>query len=199
MKFRRLFPTLMVVGLLFAAISPGALADTLTTYAITFTLNPGYTLLPASGSFTYDSTNPQFSNFLVSWAGVTFDLTAAANAPDVRGSGCTGEASTPSFGFAIISQSASGCSNPIGYYWGALVDGGGYAEFGFGLYNANSGVTQDVFITIVHAFDSGGPSATGNWSITPSSTVTTPEPSALVLLGIGIFALLGIRRSLHLA
>jgi hypothetical protein len=43
--------------------------------------------------------------------------------------------------------------------------------------------------------------ATGVFSITPTSTVITPEPepSAFVLLWIGMFALLGIRRSLRLA
>ena len=194
----RLIP-LLLVGVLFVSVSPGALADTLTTYEITFTLFPGYTPLPASGSFTYDSTNPQFSDFLVSWAGVTFDLTAVANAPHVTGSGCTGEASTPSFGFTIISRSASGCSSPASYYWAGLFTDGGYGEFAFGLANSVSGSSED-FFTEVHPFAPHPDStATGEWSISPTSTVTTPEPSAFVLLGIGMFALLGIRRSLRLA
>jgi len=191
---------LLLVGVLFASVSPGALADTLTTYAITFTLDPGYTPLPASGSFTYDSTNPQFSNFLVSWAGVTFDLTAVANAPHVTGlSGCTGEASTPSFGFTIISQSASGCSSPVGYYWAGLFLDGGYGEFAFGLYNSVSGSSEDFFTGVPPFTAHSDSTATGVWSISPTSTVTTPEPSAFVLLGLGMFALPGIRRSLRLA
>lgn len=199
-KFRvtRLVP-LLLVGVLVVSVSPGALADTLTTYEITFTLAPGYTPLPTSGSFTYDSTNPQFSNFLVSWAGATFDLTAVANAPHVTGSGCTGEASTPSFGFTIISQSASGCSSPIGYYWAGLSFGDGFGEFAFGLYNSVSGSSEDFFTANISGLGSGELSGTGGWSISPTSTVITPEPSAFVLLWIGMFALLGIRRSMQLA
>jgi hypothetical protein len=199
-RFARLVP-LLLVGALFVSISPGVLADTLTTYEITFTLNPGATTLPASGSFTYDSTNPQFSNFLVSWGGVTFDLAPVANAPDVTGSGCTGEASTPSFGFTIISQSASGCSSPIGYYWAGLFEPGGFGEFAFGIYNSVSGFSEDFFTASLSGLGASEQAATGVFSITPTSTVITPEPepSAFVLLWIGMFALLGIRRSLRLA
>jgi PEP-CTERM motif len=195
----RLIPMLLV-GVLFLSVSPGALADTLTTYGITFTLTPGYTTLPASGSFTYDSTNPQFSNFLVSWAGNTFDLTAGANSPTVTGSGCTGEASTPSFGFTLMSQSASGCSSPIFYYWSGIFEADEYSEFAFGLGNSNTGYSEDYFSNSIRASFSGSePVGTGTWSISPTSTVTTPEPSVFLLLGIGIFALRGIRRGLRVA
>ena len=66
-----------------AICAPAAHAGTLTTYNITFT---GGSPNPTMGSFTYDSTNPQFSNYTVIWDGITFDLTSSANSPTIIGS-----------------------------------------------------------------------------------------------------------------
>lgn len=48
-------------------------------YDFTFVSDGGP--VPASGTFTYDSTNPTFSAFLVDWNGILFDLTSQANNP----------------------------------------------------------------------------------------------------------------------
>lgn len=55
-------------------------------YTLTFaelSYNPGV-LLPTSGSFNYDPVSPTFSNFLLQWNGIDFDLSASANAPQVQ-------------------------------------------------------------------------------------------------------------------
>jgi hypothetical protein len=55
-----------------------------TTYDITFPDQSGNTA--GTGSFDYVASNPignQFSDFLVSWDGFTFDLTQSANSPQV--------------------------------------------------------------------------------------------------------------------
>jgi len=84
------------------------------TYNVHFTLDRG-TQLPASASFTYDP-NSGFSDFLVVWNSLTFDLTPEANAPQVvPPTGCQGEASNYQFGFILMSQSAAGCTPQ--YFW----------------------------------------------------------------------------------
>src|SRR5215471_9359283 len=80
-----------VIVLLLTAAAPASGA---TNYAINFTTSSG-SPAPLSGSFTYDSTTAVFTNFLVTWNGHTYDLTAAANHVTLGGSGCAGEASTP--------------------------------------------------------------------------------------------------------
>jgi hypothetical protein len=52
------------------------------TYDITFT---GTGILPTAGSFTYDSTNPAFSDFMT-WDVFPIWLTGSANDPDKEGS-----------------------------------------------------------------------------------------------------------------
>src|SRR5262249_36580797 len=88
-------------------------ASAATIYTINFS---GGSPLPTSGSFTYDPVSG-FSNFSVVWDNFTFDMTAAANAPSISGTGCSGEASTPSYGFAIMSQSLAGCTASPTYFW----------------------------------------------------------------------------------
>lgn len=86
-------------------------ADVLTTYDISFTLTSG-TLLPTSGSFTYDSTTPQFTNFIVDWDSLVFNLTSSANNPTVVGStpACVGTNTGAAATFAILST----CSDRVG-------------------------------------------------------------------------------------
>src|ERR1039457_3718761 len=96
-----------VICLFLCSVPFSAWADTITEYTINFTTTSG--VAPPSGSFTYDSTVQSFANFLVSWGGITFDLTAAADSPILFGTGCTGEAATPAYGFAIMSQDVTGC------------------------------------------------------------------------------------------
>jgi hypothetical protein len=92
--------------LIAACAAPVAFGDVDTTYDITFT-GPG--TLPASGSFTYDSTNPSFSDFTVTYEGYLYDLTAEANAPTFSGTlPCVGSGAAATF--ALLSGA---CAPPL--------------------------------------------------------------------------------------
>jgi hypothetical protein len=95
----------LVFTLCFAV--PNAQADTVTNYTINFT---GSSILPTSGSFTYDSAMPGLSNFIVVWDGFTFNLTSSANNPTVVPPlpGCVPAGAGPAESFALLSGCASG-------------------------------------------------------------------------------------------
>src|SRR5258708_9047708 len=96
-------------------------ADVLTTYDVSFT---GGGTLPPSASFTYDSTVPQFTNFIVDWAGSVFNMTSSANNPGVQGGtpACVGANTGAAATFAILST----CSDS---YWA------GNSSFGVGQFD----------------------------------------------------------------
>lgn len=98
----------IVLAALFVGIfAPIAHADTVTNYAITFTLTSG-SPAPAIGTFAYDSTVPSFSNFLVLWDGVTFNLTSGANSPASIGpyAACLTSTSGASASFSLLTNCA---------------------------------------------------------------------------------------------
>ena len=183
--------TKYALALVLGAIAVGAWpahADTVTAYTINFTTTSG-SPSPASGSFTFDSTTPQFSNFLVTWNGETFDMTLSANNPFVVGSGCAGEASTASTGFSLMSQSLTGCTPTYSWFG---IDAGVLLGFQFDDF-ANNGQVLDIIDR--GPIDRYYTAASGTWSIEP--VASTPEPSSIILLGSGLMGLVGaIRRKL---
>ena len=184
---KAVLPTGWFAVLLIAALgAPIAKAD-LTTYTINFTANLGPA--PTSGVFTYDPDVSTFSNFLVSWEGIDFDLTSGANAPffDINGAPpCIGTLTGGAAAFALLSGACS--PPPAGFetLWGANT-----SQSSFRFVSSDNGGTGIAF------GDAAAPAspairALGNWTITPQVS-EVPEPSALVLLGT-VCGALALRR-----
>jgi hypothetical protein len=182
---------LVSLGLIALVARPVQATDVITTYTINFTTTSG--AAPASGSFSYDSTNPQFTNFIVNWDGFSFDLTSSANSPSVGPSGCPGEASTPLYGFELITQTIpTSCGQAsVSYIWGATTPGPG-ASFVFEA-NANSQAEQIAQVT--HDIGQNPADAVGSWAV---STAAVSEPSSLILLGSALGLMVSARRKLRL-
>ena len=171
---------------LIAFVARPAHADSTTTYDINFTTVFGGPA-PVSGSFTYDSTNPGFTNFLVSWNGVFYDFTASANSTVIHGTGCTGETSGAAYSFAMLTQTLSGCSPGLSYLavfttagntvvfneldFRAIIDAAHYDEIQ--VFPAAPGVTPGVEYQ-------------GSWLIQ-----AVPEPQTFWLLSTGLLGLVG--------
>jgi hypothetical protein len=149
----------------------------------------GGTPNPISGSFTYDAGpgvgTPIFSNFVVTWQGITFDVTSAANSPTVFAQ-CAGLGS-PETTFALLT-SPTICSGPNNHVWGVA--------------NANSSGQNDASMLRFGLFASGiqvfsfapNPlflgSTIGNFDV----TTATPEPGSMILLLAGAIALLACKQ-----
>lgn len=139
-----------------------------TIYDINFTTTSGAPT-PISGRFEWDGT--VFTNFIVTWNSVAFNLTASANAPAIiGGTGCPGEASTPAYAFAMLQQS---CAGPT-YAWSA--SSSGLISFLAFAQNSNS-INGLIFGTAPAA------SAAGTFSI---SQVPEPATVGLSLAGLAL-------------
>ncbi|MBN9657323.1 MAG: PEP-CTERM sorting domain-containing protein [Acidobacteria bacterium] len=163
------------------ALSVPALASPI-PYVINFVQDNGFGPLPSSGGFTYDPATSTFSNFLVVWHSVTFDMTALANAgPDFQGSpSVCGLPSGPSGSFELLSTAP--CLS--GWYAASLFGG---ADFTF---YSNQPQVGTAYLRLLSMPD---PSRA---NLVPSGTFSitaVPEPSGAVLLGLG-FAALGVMR-----
>lgn len=173
------------------------------TYEIDFTLGgvvntlPGGQL-PTSGSFTYDPAIG-FTSFIVMWNGNVFDLTASANAPMLETtapfptwSECNDVASSPGFGFLIMSHTVTGC--PLTYEWDAYNGPGPFASFGFWEYLPYP--PDPSLSELTYIINTGTPSnsppinSAGQWSIT-----AVPEPTFMPVLILGIMLLPFVQRN----
>jgi hypothetical protein len=154
-------------------------------YSINFS---GVGTLPTLGGFTYDP-SVGFSNFVVTWFGLSFDLTSAANAPSVSvNPPCSADPQSPSTGFALMSQSLLCVATDI---WGG--DAHGFPNFFFSANGANKQVViESVNLTI----DPGLAAGNGTFTITALPTGSaTPEPSTVSVL-LGALLLAGARTTL---
>ena len=113
----------LMMGALGAAAIPAYADD----YSVAFTDTLGAVTNStggqnATGTFTYSGGT--FSNFDVSWNGLAFDFTAAANAATDVG-GCTGGAGFSTFNY--LEGSAACTSTAQGWFAEALVDPGEFS------------------------------------------------------------------------
>jgi hypothetical protein len=163
---------------------------------------------PTSGGFTYGPVNgfpyfgaPAFSNFQVTWDGLTFDLTGSANGPETFGGDECNPFSSPGFGLAIMTQTVSGCKTTPTYEWFAFAGNPPIgASFAFGVITNGVGDSQRGGASIeIFSDPTGTPtipnaSASGTWTVTQ-----VPEPPGALLLAAGLLALMGTKRMLRLA
>jgi hypothetical protein len=177
------------IVLLFVAIgAPNARAGSITDYTIHFhCFSSGGCLPQPAGVFVYDDSTNQFIQFSVMWDGDSFDLTSAANSPDITGGGppCIGGATGPQATLALMTT----CDSSEGTDWLGQLDGSGQPLFQI--------FTHDFFPGIDISEAVAGPPPANDAAGFVTSSVTssaTPEPDTFVLFGTGLVALAGVLR-----
>jgi len=141
-------------------------------YSIDFL--PASGVAPASGSFDFDSTTDAFTNFDVVWAGISFDLDAAANSfAGTGGADCA----TGQTGAGAVFELLTSCTGTIWYGTQCALPCGPFgSQFTFESSAFNIVLRSDLEPFGGHQIGSG--------SFTASST---PEPgtATLVLVALG--------------
>jgi hypothetical protein len=164
----------VLMGLLGAAASATA-APIL--YDINFTTTSG--VAPTAGSFLYDSVTETFSGFIVDWNGVTLDLTASANSPNVGGVCDVGAAGGTGFdSFSYLSNPTCGSGN-FEAGWSAL-SAPLLSQFAFSR-NDNASIDR-IFFNGAAAGTSTFVRGAGSFAIAPAAV---PEPSTIGLMFSG--------------
>jgi hypothetical protein len=163
-----------------AFCDPVAKADLLdaTTYTINF---EGTGTLPTAGSFTYDPDTSGFTNFFVTWIGLSFDLTSSANAPSMSPTipSCLTGLSGGAASFALLSGACSA-------FWGATSEEIVTANFSF--HTEDGSNFLNVFDNLTIPFDfQPMTQAFGGWTITAEAT-PVPEPSSLIFFSASLLS-----------
>lgn len=171
-----------------AIFTPGAAAAPI-TYSITFTETSGSVAAPDPATFVYDASaaiGSQFSGFFLTWDGISYDLTAAANSPVAVGTDC-GTDSAAVFSF-LSTGSACPTHAPNEPRWVGVANArqnGNFFQFSDSNPLGPNGQpgTQSLLVEqSIQSRQGGGNSAQGTWTIADTST---PEPGTLVLLLAG--------------
>jgi hypothetical protein len=170
-KFERrvLMPTILIrLIILIGVAATISSASPIEYWNIDFALDSG-SMVP-SGSFEWDPGIQTFSNFFVTWDGLTFDLTTSANNPTTQ----PGDCASGDPRFVTISMLAGVCDgSPAG--WSLQLSGTTGKVFMY------SQVANDVIIasTITVPPVSQLTTSLGTANITPGAP--TPEPATLLM------------------
>jgi hypothetical protein len=162
-------------------------ADICTTYNITFQAPDTGSIAPTAGSFIYDSSSNTFYDFDVSWDGIIFDLTPAANSPqiDTFTSGPCASDTGAVLGFAIMSES---CGAPAYDSWVATT--GPEVSTNFSFFDSadptNSVIASVGVYGSATTVDASASSTNNAWSIAPAQApgppTSMPESGTLIML-----------------
>jgi hypothetical protein len=183
----RMKHSIRIATLLLAAVGTAEMKATPVFYTISFALQSGTpgAPLPTSATFDYDAGVPQFTNFIVNWDGLSFDMTNAANNPQINSFsaacvlGDTGAAASfllltncgnPVSGLTVTTWFANGNLNPqiFNFYSGDAMGGNNFIQF-----TANP-------TSVVAPFNT---EALGTFTVTAVPEVGT---CAVVLVGLGL-------------
>ncbi|MBL8699879.1 MAG: hypothetical protein JNK67_15985 [Alphaproteobacteria bacterium] len=189
---RSLLATLVAGLAMLISAAPSAAAPI--HYDIDFTLSSG-SIAPTSGGFDYDGATGVFSNFVVQWNGLTFDMTGSANSPIVLGTiyqtecGVTGAA----LAFAFLSHAA--CIDDFAAVdsdvWFAMIplDFSQPQLFAFDAISFVPGGEISTFATAPYDPTTVPTPAVsrGRWTLTAETTPPAiPAPASLASLAMGI-------------
>jgi len=170
---------IVLVGLLLAFTAQSASADTITSGTLVFTLGGSGGTDATGGSFTYDNTTNQFLSFTATWDGLTFDFSASATPSNYQA--LIGAISSPMQWSAVCEPSSV---NP-----GVPCDG--ELQFRIILDSSLLGTGLEPFVPTQDTA-----TGAGSFTVTQLQTAITPEPdaSSLLLLGLGMLSVFGIRK-----